>query len=211
MTELPESGVSKIDAASRQLDTAIDLWFKDGDGLSAFTLAFASFKLLANLYAHEGTDGFGLAVDHLMKERGAHKSMAHTANFLKHADRDPGDALSFFHPDVTVPVIGLTTLLYKRLTDSLSLKMQAFDSWTEMTAADELDIPEFDANAVRAQANQRVRDALRHVPREVYMRSALGYYEFFLANRNRLEAELNEALAQGMSFQDFLDSQFKGP
>lgn len=39
-------------------------------------------------------------------------------------------------PRLTVAVVGLATLLYKRLTDSLSLKMQAFDSWTEMTAAE---------------------------------------------------------------------------
>jgi hypothetical protein len=205
-----ESGISKIEAAKRQLDTAIDLWFKDGDGLSAFTLAYAGFKLLGNLYTHQGIDGFGRAIERLTMERGAHKSMARIANFLKHADRDPDDSLSFFHPDLTVVVIGLSTLLYKNLTDSLSLKMQAFDSWTEMTAADELGIPETDQNAERAAINQRVREALRQVPRERYMRSALEYYEFFLANRDRLTAALDEALAQGQSLQDFLDSQYKG-
>jgi hypothetical protein len=209
MSEAAEGGISKIDAARRQLDTAIELWFKDGDCLSAFTLAYASFKLLANLYALHGTDGFGQAIDRLTRERGAHKSMANIANFLKHADRDPDDSLSFFHPDLTVAVIGLSTLLYKNLTDSLSLKMQAFDSWTEATAADELGIPETDQNAERAEINQRVREALRKVPREVYMRSAVEYYEFFLANRDRLAAARDEALVEGRSLQDFLDSQFK--
>lgn len=209
MSEAAEGGISKIDAARRQLDTAIELWFKDGDGLSAFTLAYASFKLLANLYAHQGTDGFGQAIDRLARERGAHKSMANIANFLKHADRDPNDSLSFFHPDLTVAVIGLSTLLYKNLTDSLSLKMQAFDSWTEATAADELGIPETDQNTERAEINQRVREALLKVPREVYMRSAAEYYEFFLANRDRLAAGCDEALVEGRSLQDFLDSQFK--
>ena len=108
-------------------------------------------------------------------------------------------------------VIGLATLLYKRLTGSLSLRMQAFDSWTEMTAVDVLGIPEIDQNVERARANQRVRDALRRVPRERYMHSALKYYEFFLANRNPLEAALGEAPSQGQSFQDFLDSQLKSP
>ena len=207
MTEPLKGAISKTDAARRQLDTAIELWFKEGDGLSAFTLAYASFKLLMNLYTHQGTDGFDGAIDRLMSETGARKSMA--ANFLKHADRDPEGVLPYFHPDLTASVIGLATLLYKRLTDSLSLKMQAFDSWTEMTAADDLGIPELDQNAERARANQRVRDALRQVPRETYMRSAVRYYEFFLANRDRLLAALDEALAQGMSVQDFLDSQFK--
>jgi hypothetical protein len=78
-----------------------------------------------------------------------------------------------------VAVIGLATLLYTRLTDSLSLKMQAFDSWTEAAAAEELGIPETAQNAGRAAINQRIRDALRQVPRERYMRSALEHYEFF--------------------------------
>lgn len=209
MSEAAEGGISKIDAARRQLDTAIELWFKDGDGLSAFTLAYASFRLLGNLYAHQETDGFGQAIERLTKERGAHKSMARIANFLKHADRDPEDFLSFFHPDLTVAVIGLSTLLYKNLTDSLSLKMEAFDSWTEATAADELGIPETDQNAERAAINRRVREALRQIPRERYMRSALEYYEFFVANRDRLTAALDKALTQGQSLQEFLDSQYK--
>jgi hypothetical protein len=205
---MTESGISKLDAASRQLDTAIDLWFKDGDGLSAFTLAYASLKLLQNLYVHQGTDGFDQALKQLVRERGAHKSMAHIANFLKHADRDPEEALGFFHPDLTVTVIGLATLLYKRLTESLTLKMQAFDSWTEMTAADELRIPELDANADRAQANQRIRDALKVAPREEYMRFARRYYEFFLNNRDYLQQEVDQALASGATLQDVFDQKF---
>lgn len=209
MSEALEGGISKIEAARCQLDTAIELWFKNGDGLSAFTLAYASFRLLGNLYAHQGTDGFGRAIERLTKERGAHKSMARIANFLKHADRDPEDSLSFFHPDLTVAVIGLSTLLYKNLTDSLSLKMEAFDSWTEATAADELGIPETDQSAERAAINWQVRETLRQMPRERYMRSALGYYEFFVANRDRLTAALDKALTQGQSLQEFLDSQYK--
>jgi hypothetical protein len=151
VTEATQSKISKTDAACRQLDTAIELWFKDGDGLSAFTLAYASLKLLQNLYSHQGTDGFHQTLNQLMEQRGTQNSMARIANFLKHADRDPEEALTFFHPDLTVAAIGLATLLYRSLTDSLSLKMQAFDSWTELTAADELGIPEIDQNAKRAR------------------------------------------------------------
>jgi hypothetical protein len=208
---MTQNGIFKLDAALRQLDTAIELWFRDGDGLSAFTLAYASLKLLQNLYAHQGNDGFDQALDQLTRGSGVHNSMARIANFLKHADRDPDDVLSFFHPDLTMAVIGLATLLYRRLTDSLSLKMQAFDSWTEITAADELGIPELDQNAERAEANQRTRQVLRQVPRESYMRSALGYYEFFLANKDRLAAALDEARSDGKSLQEFLDSRLKGP
>ena len=42
--------IDKIEAARRQLDTAIDLYFNEGDSLSCFTLSYASLKLLFDLY-----------------------------------------------------------------------------------------------------------------------------------------------------------------
>jgi hypothetical protein len=203
-------GISKTDAARRQLDTAIDLWFEDVDELSTFTLAFASLKVLFDVYADRGSDGFDRSLDQLIGKTGW-KSISGTANFLKHADRDPDAVLSQFHPDRPVAVISLATLLYGRLTGSLSPKMQAFDSWTEMIAAEELGIPELDQNAERAQANKRVRDALKVVSRERYKQSARSYYAFFLGNRDRLDAELTDALARGTSLQEFLDQKLKVP
>jgi hypothetical protein len=207
MTEGTGSAISKVEAARRQLDTAIDLWFEDRDALSVFTLAFASLKVLFGTYAHQGEDGFNEALDQLIGESGW-RSMSRNANFLKHADRDPDAVLSQFHPDMGMPLIGLATLLYRRLTGGLSLKMQAFDSWTEMIAAEELGIPEIDQNADRAQANRRIRDALKVAPREAYMRYAHRYYEFFLDNRERLEQEVDQALATGATLQDVFDQKF---
>jgi hypothetical protein len=201
------SAISKTEAARRQIDTAIDLWFEERDELSVFTLAFASLKVLFSAYARASSDGFDRTLDKLIGDR-RWRSMSGTANFLKHADRDPDAVLSKYHPDMGIPVIGLATLLYRRLTGTLSLKMHAFDSWTEMTAAEELGITEMDQNAERAQANKRVRDALKMASREAYMRFAHQYYEFFLHNRDRLEEEVNQALTGGASLQDVLDQKF---
>ena len=201
-----KTAISKAEAARRQLDSAIKLWFENDDGLSIFTLAFASLKVLFGLHAHGASDGFSVALDKLIGETGW-KSMSSIANFLKHADRDPGAALSHFHPDMGMPIIGLATLLYRRLTGDLSLRMKAFDSWTEIVGADELNVPELDQNATRAEANKRVRDALKSAPRDVYMRFARRYYDFFLTNHDQLKEELNYALAHGVSIQQFLDSK----
>jgi hypothetical protein len=38
--------VSKLDAARRQLRTAITLWFSGGDPVATHTLAFASYEIL---------------------------------------------------------------------------------------------------------------------------------------------------------------------
>ncbi len=80
--------ISKHEAAQRQLDTAIDLFFEGGDVLSAHTLTFAAFKVLLNLYPHHGSDDFGEQVDKLIAEGVGWQRFSETANFLKHADRD---------------------------------------------------------------------------------------------------------------------------
>lgn len=86
---MPSPKISKYEAAKRQLETAIDLFFEDGDALSAHTLAFAAFKVLLNLYLHRGNDDFGKQVDKLIAEGVGWQRFSETANFLKHADRDP--------------------------------------------------------------------------------------------------------------------------
>lgn len=201
--------ISKLDAAKSQLDTAIDLWFSDRDGLSVLTLAFASFRVLMNIYPHQVVDGFDAAIDNLIQQNIGWRKFSATANFLKHADKDPDGVLQGFHPDLGMPVIGWATLLYKRLNNgSLSLRMMAFDSWLETTAADELGIEELDQNAERAARNTRMREAIRTWPREQRMRQARSYYEFFLENYDRLKGEVEQAAAAGQTIQDVLDWNF---
>lgn len=198
--------ISKLEASRRQLDTAIDLWFENRDGLSVFTLAFASLKVLLNIYPHDVDDGFGAVIDKLIDEKIGWKNFSRHANFLKHADRDPDAVLTDFHPDMGMTVLGLATLLYRRLDKGgLSLTMMAFDSWIELTAADELGIKEIDENPSRIAGNQRLRDALRAAPREKYMEQARAYYHYFLENHDRLQRLVADARVRGQSIQQLLD------
>jgi len=204
---MTHGGVSKLEAAQRQLDTAIDLWFRDRDGLSVFTLAFAALKVLISVYPRLSADGFDSAVDELVGESGW-KSMSGTANFLKHADRDPDALLTAFHPDMSMTVIGLAVLLYRRVAPELSLKMMAFDSWVESSAADELGIEDVDPDPGRRQANREMRDALKQMPRDQRMKFALGHYEFALKNLERIRNESLEARAAGKTFEQFAAENF---
>jgi hypothetical protein len=198
--------ISKLDAARRQLDTAIELWVEDRDALSAFTLAFASFKILLNLYPHQAADGFGKMIDTLIAHRIGWKAFSRHVNFLKHADKDPEAVLVDFHPDMAITVIGLATFLHRRLNNGvLTLQMKAFDSWIEMAAADDLGIEAVDQNPERAAENRRIRAALKVAPRERYMEQARAYYRFFVENHDRLEGEVTNALAGGETFQQILD------
>lgn len=200
--------ISKLDAAQRQLDTAIDLWFRDRDGLAVFTLAYAGFRILFDVSRKTTSEGFDVALDKLLGESGW-QSITGLANFLKHADRDPNAVLDEFHPDLGMPVIGLATLLYKRLTGTLSLKMQALDCWIEIIGADELGIEETDSNPERAAANKRIREELRRSPRDQFMQYALRHYEFFLGHRENLSMAVDDALARGESLQEILDRELQ--
>jgi hypothetical protein len=48
--------VSKIEAALRQLETAIQLYFSDGDPISVHTLTAAAYNVLRDVTARTGTD-----------------------------------------------------------------------------------------------------------------------------------------------------------
>ena len=46
LKEAPKITLSKLDAATRQLSTAIELWFDERDAVSVHTLAFAAYEII---------------------------------------------------------------------------------------------------------------------------------------------------------------------
>lgn len=196
--------ISKIDGARRQLDTAIDLYFDDADNLSVHTLAFAAFKVLFDLYPHHRDDGFAAQLDALISKEGW-RSMSAVANFLKHADRDPDAFLEFHSPEQAMAVIGLATLLYRRIAGELSLKMRAFDIWIEQEAHDDLGIEEVDENEARATEHKRIRDAVRILPHKAKIIVARKLYRETLENFDRWAEVANRDFEDGLSVTQILD------
>lgn len=98
--------VSKAEAAERQLVVAIDLWFHDGDILAAHTLASAAYQILRKLHAHHATGFIGTRemLVSLGRDKAEQKELTEVlnraANYLKHADKDPDEALDY-NPDMT--------------------------------------------------------------------------------------------------------------
>lgn len=90
--------LTKLEGASRQLDTAIRLFFSDGDTVSIHTLAAAAANIFADIAEHRKAgvswrtrvrDDSGLSTKDL-------KEVLHAEwNFFKHADRNPDTALQF--------------------------------------------------------------------------------------------------------------------
>jgi len=96
--------VTKLDAAIRQLETAIKLWFYDADPVSIATLTYAGYQIISDLCVLR--HGKPLAMNHcdgIREEYRAvmRKILRDTPNFFKHADKDPHET-HYFHPDLTI-------------------------------------------------------------------------------------------------------------
>jgi hypothetical protein len=103
--ELTKLRVTKIDAARRQLETAITLWFHEADPVSIHTLACASFQLIYDINAQVGNSQ--MFPDRVAAELGPtrrehwHKFIREAQNFFKHARRDAPQTFAF-NTDQTV-------------------------------------------------------------------------------------------------------------
>ena len=138
--------ISKLDAARRQLRTAITLWFNGGDPVSIHTLAFAAYEIVHAVSKKRDPDRPNLIFDSAVirdDERREFKSLIKKhAAFFKHADHDPEGVIPF-NPEVseifmTAAVYGL--LLCKEFPQQL--EELAYMLWFQYTKP-ELLTPEF--------------------------------------------------------------------
>lgn len=90
--------ITKLDAARRQLATAIDLWFHDKDQVSIHTLSAAAYEII-HAFSKKHGRGRDLLLDSLFVKdeyRGEWKRLLRKgANFFKHADQDPDATIDF--------------------------------------------------------------------------------------------------------------------
>ncbi len=119
--------ISKLEAAKRQLDCAIRLYFHDDDMCSVITLCRAAFRLLWDLYPKLAEDGFEKEFGKIIEFMGWEEYNAIT-NFLKHADKDHEDQMEP-HEVHAVSGIGFSVILYGRVTNGkLSAEMKAWET-----------------------------------------------------------------------------------
>jgi hypothetical protein len=100
-TEKPTIKITKLDAARRQLRTAINLWFEEGDPVSIHALVYSAHEIIHRLYRNQG--GTELMFDSSFikdEHRGEFgKLIKEDANFFKHAERDAApDETRDFNP-----------------------------------------------------------------------------------------------------------------
>lgn len=197
--------ISKIDAAKRQIDTAIELYFAGGDFLSIYSISFAAHQVLNDIYSHHRDDDFlKLVSEKLPPDFRRH--LAKPANFLKHADRDHDAYLTEISYVQIEAVLCVATILYKRISGDMTLKMKGFDYILEEQAYEEIGIDEVDTNPERIKAHAAHRELLRNLPDAEMLAEKSKMYKGFVDAFPILETIQKKMEAEGKSVVDILDT-----
>jgi hypothetical protein len=100
--DLEKFSVDKIEAASRELDTAIRLWFDEDDPVSIHLLACSAYQIFDDV--NTTTRGPELLYNSLVFKdeyrSEAIRRFKKEYNFFKHADTDPSATIEF-NPEIT--------------------------------------------------------------------------------------------------------------
>jgi len=125
--------VSKLDAARRQLETAIRLYFNDSDPVSIHTLTAAAYNLLRDINRDAG--GPKLIIKEELVERvvpeyqkEVRRNLNEAENFFKHADKDPKAVLEF-SPTLTELMIWESCSAYFQLSNEQLVLAKVFNGW----------------------------------------------------------------------------------
>ena len=124
--------ITKLDAARRQIDTAIALYFCNGDFISIHTLAYAAFSLVKDIC--DKTDNpasFTRWVKdtiHPDQHDQVFKAISSAGNYFKHADRDHEKQYSYI-PLQYEYILFLSMRMYDAICGELTSHMTVFKVW----------------------------------------------------------------------------------
>jgi hypothetical protein len=125
--------ISKLDAARRQLASAIRLWFHNDDVVTIHALAWAAYQLIEDINRHKGNNDATLVA---FLRQSVPPELVETTmqfwrksmTFFKHANRDPHDILEF-DPAHTELVFMLAFNGLKELGERMGDIERAFMLW----------------------------------------------------------------------------------
>ncbi len=127
-----ELQISKLDAAKRQLETAVRLYFSEADPVSIHTLTRAVHKVLSDINRSVG--GSPMVTDWVLrsvlpeKVDEARRRLSAAGNFFKHANRDASNIL-LFDPAQTEILLFDACAKYKDLTGEVVPVLAVYWAW----------------------------------------------------------------------------------
>jgi hypothetical protein len=125
--------ISKIDAAKRQLETVIRLYFSNGDPVSIHTLTAAAYNVIRDINKKRGGQPLLVKEQFLDYIREGHEKevmdiINAAENFFKHAGRDHEATLDF-NPDQSELLILEACSVYYKLSGEFPPLFKLFQGW----------------------------------------------------------------------------------
>jgi hypothetical protein len=123
--------LNKVEAARRQLNTGIRLFFEQGDPVAVHTVVHAGFTIIRNLCEERGdVQSFNRFSDWIVPgaEKKFWREMNRQASFVKHADNDPDEILEF-DPETTELLMLMASKWFVDLGNSTSPEIRTFGLW----------------------------------------------------------------------------------
>jgi len=117
--------ITKLDAAHRQIDSAIALYFDEGDEISIHTLVGAAHILITDLSSAANQETLIQRYIRPERRREFEGAIRAPQNFLKHADKDPHAALDF-DPHVTELLLLIEIETFRALAGGITDAMNVF-------------------------------------------------------------------------------------
>ena len=158
MTSQPKLTISKLDAAKRQLETVIRLYFAHGDPVSIHTLTSASYNVIRDVNKNRGGTPL-LAKDQFLDyiKQGHEKEVRDlinaAENFFKHADRDH-DATLDFNPKQSEFLILEACGTYWKLTGEFPPLFRVYQTWFVAHNERLFNFPDHDRYAITKSAKE---------------------------------------------------------
>ena len=127
--------ISKLDAARRQLETAVTLYFREGDPVSIHTLTCAAYEVLRRI--NKGTPMIkDWMKDYIkpeyVKEFG--EKLNEAQNFFKHAGKDADQLLTFYPGESNILLLD-ACWTYRRVSQERLPVLGVFEMWSALTWA----------------------------------------------------------------------------
>jgi hypothetical protein len=165
--------ISKVDSAKLQLETAIRLYFSDGDPVSIHALTAASYNILRDVTEQMGADPIFIKGQMLEMVKPEYKKMFidkvnEAENFFKHADRDRQATLEF-NPDMTDLHMIDACAQYRKLTGHEPLLFTVYRVWFMAHHPDFFVLPDELTTILRANA-----DSITDMRRAEYFETMLA-------------------------------------
>jgi hypothetical protein len=149
--------ISKLDAAKRQLETAIQIYFAHGDPVSLHTLCAAAYNIIRDVASKRGGLQPMLVKDQLIQlakpdgRKPFRDKLNEAENFFKHADRDH-DGVHDFSPALSELFLLDASTHYYQLTSESPPLFKVYRAWFIANNPDFFNFAEADASRIHRSA-----------------------------------------------------------